>query len=274
MERFDYKTSKVLRHYVYILLAEDNQTILYVGQGRASRVTDHFRDARSAFVKDHNKLTNKQKRLLRCIDSDKELNWRLVAHNLPSQLSAEIVEAAVIDAARSSGNLELLNLNRGARANKYGGLSPSEVSALRAPPINPSLHCGPIFIFPIHRQMSLSGNHYEFTRRAWSVSDELRRHEGGVAIGVQHDGYAEEAYTIAEWQPDHEQGNLWKFARQANQAPDDLRDRNWNGVINLAKGYWQRGGYLVVEFDGRGRVRFMRGSIAYRNWVEIPRVTT
>ncbi|MFM9950009.1 MAG: hypothetical protein ACKV1O_18880, partial [Saprospiraceae bacterium] len=53
-----------------------------------------------------------------------------------------------------------------------------------------------------------------------------------------------------------------------NQECDILLEKNWIKIINSTKGYWQRGNFLLVEFDGNSRFRFVRGS-SNKDWLPL-----
>ena len=45
-----------------------------------------------------------------------------------------------------------------------------------------------------------------------------------------------------------------------------LLNKNWNNILAVAKGFWQRGNYLIIEFDGAGKFRIIRGSKDTTTW--------
>ena len=48
----------------------------------------------------------------------------------------------------------------------------------------------------------------------------------------------------------------------------DFANTNWRNILNQT-GYWQRGNYLVVEFDGKGQFRFLRGNQDKIKWLSL-----
>ena len=69
---------------------------------------------------------------------------------------------------------------------------------------------------------------------------------GGVSVG---------AYHIIKW--NRLDDGKWEFEGLPH---NELEKLNWRTIIKPAMGYWQRGNYLIVEFDGAGRFRIVRGS--------------
>jgi hypothetical protein len=45
-----------------------------------------------------------------------------------------------------------------------------------------------------------------------------------------------------------------------------LFNKGWSNVIAQAKGYWGFGNYLIVEFDGKGHFRMVRGNPDCITW--------
>ena len=79
------------------------------------------------------------------------------------------------------------------------------------------------------------------------------------AVGVAN-GISQGAFSISRWKKSNEsKNNRWYFDGSAVKEPNDLHQKNYLSVIQKARGYWQRGGYLVVEFEGNGEFKFLRG---------------
>ena len=54
------------------------------------------------------------------------------------------------------------------------------------------------------------------------------------------------------------------FEEKVGITPDtkplsEVTEKSWLNVISPAKGYYQRGNHLVVEFNGKGQFRIIRG---------------
>jgi hypothetical protein len=76
-------------------------------------------------------------------------------------------------------------------------------------------------------------------------------------VGVFH-GISQGVFEIDRWTQLPSSGK-WEFTGKSFTENHELADANWFAIIEAAKGYWQYGQYLIVEFDGKGRFRLIRG---------------
>lgn len=268
--KFDKKQRTTLGHYVYGLIDTDKSTILYVGQGQKSRVQDHFHDAlKSKRTLDRKSLTKKQKELIKAIKGGTDPAWRIFSRNLPDAGVAELVEAGIIDALCNSTGSKLLNSNMGMKVKENGGLSAEQVIRKRAKEVNPTKDYAAVFVFPIHNAIKEGKDFYEATRRAWKVRSNLKGIPGAVAVGID-ERYSECVYTIGGWNADKKISGKYAFDKSESNRPKELQDKDWTKIIKRAWGAWLRGHYLVVQFNGEGRFRFLRGC-KNKRWQAIPK---
>lgn len=243
-----------LQHYVYALRDPRDCKVFYVGEGTGSRVVAHLSDALEgrARRRDH---TIHTRRIEEIWAADEMVDWQIISRGHETQREAEIVEAAVMSALMISPNGDLLNLQGGRHAAQHGSLPAHEISALAAQPFNPNREIGAVFIFPRSR-FEEGEAAYEAIRCCWSAGSCWRELENAVAVGVLN-GRSIAAYTITGWAP--AENSKWMFEGEPIDR-DDLVNTRWTHVIDAARGFWQRGNYLVAEFDGNGSFRILRGS--------------
>ncbi len=138
-------------------------------------------------------------------------------------------------------------------------------------PVNPKTAYHKVFIFNISEGLRLHGSAYEATRKAWRYSPLMK--SGGVAVGLER-GISRGVYVFADWEksPDNRPGGLQRYVFHTNNRYDtqsgrdhELLNKDWRKITGMT-GYFNFGGYLVVEFDGRGRFRFLFGYRDKQNW--------
>jgi hypothetical protein len=125
------------------------------------------------------------------------------------------------------------------------------------PTVNPKSAYSVVFVFPIHHVLVDGGSVYEATRRSWNVAP-LYRELPAHAVGLVN-GISKGVFEVNRWTP-HLASGKWEFTGRALAGDHELADSNWVKVIDAAKAYWRYGQYLVVEFDGKGWFRILRGS--------------
>lgn len=265
--RFDAKIAQELGDYVYALQDPRDNKIFYVGVGAGDRVFDHFKDAYKA-LKSNSAWTAKLRRIVEIWEEDMDVQWWIVRYNLQSgttSIDAFDVEAALIDVLEISQNGPALNDIAGHRKATRGILSSSNVAALAAQAVNPTNVAYPIvFIFPIQNALAKGRNVYDATRRLWAVSQAFQKlSPPPLAIGIEK-GISKGVFEIDQWVP-HQASGKWEFTGTDITNGHELSNTNWLTVIGAAIGFWQRGNYLIVELDGNGQFRFLRGS-ANKAW--------
>lgn len=242
----------ILGYYVYGFFDPRDNKLFYVGQGRGNRLFQHFDEA----DRQDAQVTAKISRIREIWNEDLDVVWRILRYGL-DQATALQVEAALIDGVGLSQNGSLLNEIAGHNGENHGLLEPDEVAELGAQSVNPQHAFPRVFVFPIHNQIGQQSI-YDATRRAWRVAERFRNPDiAALAVGLTG-GICRAVFEIHGWQQDQEYTNKWAF--EGEQIGDhELENKNWISVIGYARGYWSRGNYLVVGFDGAGHVSFQRG---------------
>ena len=252
---FDALQRDRLGFYVYALKDPRDGKIFYVGQRKNNRVFDHFAEAQDSLAENRN-ASSKVIRILDIWKNEEDVGWHIVAHGVPEE-SLDFIESAVIDSLLISQNGQCLNKVRGPRSTM---LTAGEVTTLGASRIDPVIALQRVFIFPITNALQSSrDNVYEATRASWSVTERYR-HVPSYAVGVK-DGISMGGYTINRWEE-----RDGKFAFE-DDVEATLQNLDWKYVISQAKGFWQRGNYLITEFDGLGQFRILRGGGSNNDWM-------
>ncbi len=138
---------------------------------------------------------------------------------------------------------------------------------MSAEPVNPGMKITNVFVFPIHNALRGGATPYNATRSAWNVSGSHLSLKGAYAVGLKN-SVSLGSYEIERWVP------VANSNRSEFLAPDHpdvsafqpLLNKNWNNVLAVAKGFWQRGNFLIVEFNGAGEFRIIRGSQDTATW--------
>jgi len=250
--------NKHLNHYVYVYRDPRDNKIFYVGEGIDGRVLDHLRDT---LVAENPKRTEahtaKTRRIVEIWSADEMVEWQIISRKHKTQKDAEIAEAAVMTALGISQNGQLLNLQGGKHGTEHGSIPMEELEALGAQPVNPADSCDTVFLFSIHDSLEKGLSPYEGTRSSWRVAERWRNRTDAIAVGLDQ-GRSVGAFRIDDWEKAGD--GRWRFS--GTELQNDLHNKRWTHVINAARGYFQRGNFLVVDFDGNGRFRVLRGSSA------------
>jgi len=102
---------------------------------------------------------------------------------------------------------------------------------------------------------------YEAARKYWEINKEYRNCEiYKYSVGLI-DGNAETAYKINKWFPTQEKQYIGRYEFEGSETKKtmQLKGFSWRKQRALCMGHWQFGGYLVVEFDGNGKFRILKG---------------
>ena len=264
---FDFIQQIKLGRYVYALRDPRDGKVFYVGQGVGNRIFDHFNEADDWLRNGEDYCLQKNKfassKIIRILDiwrGDEDVNWFIVAHNIVEcDLDGIVsrIESAVIDALSMSQNGVCLNE---IKAPKSSLLIQDDVGALAAEPVNPTEKISRVFVFPIQNSINEQPI-YDATRQAWSVKDSYRdTSETTYAVGINK-GISIGSYIVDRWFP---VGNKYGFD---GRDYEPLLNKNWTAILSKVIGYWQRGNYLIVEFDGKGACRIERGCSDH-NWFD------
>lgn len=267
-DRFDAGIEEKLKCYVYILMKPDDRRVFYVGKGGGkgdgnSRVFDHFDEAEQVLNKRELPLKGKVRAILETWKSSQKVAWLIVRHGL-TEREAEDVEAALIDTLPLTANGSLENLIRGQRVYQ-GLLSSDEVGALSATPASPNNAYPVVFVFQIQNALSQGRSLYEATRGNWSLSQNSRSLPQPLAVGVAN-GLSKIVCGIYDWETSPPGAKTYAFNGNG-LGHHELLNRNFAAVLAPVMGFLMRGGgYIIVEFDGGGRFRVLRGSADKTTW--------
>lgn len=153
------------------------------------------------------------------------------------------------------------------RKNKSGTYDSNQAFATKMCPQKSMI----VYVFPIEKTYLVAGRtDYDSTRKCWPINapEQYNADYGvGVVKGISKTGYS---IDNALWEDVNDKGKM----KKAFQSPrncfnpsdaadprmvDELLNKDWTAILSQ-NGYWQHGGVLVVEFDGKGRYRILRGS--------------
>jgi hypothetical protein len=263
---FDDLQKKKLGKYIYALRDPRDRKIFYVGQGINDRLFAHFNEAEICInsSKPFNDISSKVIRIMDIWKNNEDVEWLILSHNLPDPIIADYVESAIFDSLSESQNGETLN---DVYPPKSSRLLPDDLEAMAAEFVNPQLNYQSVFIFPVHNALTIGTNPYNATRTMWTVSNNYRILNPSYAVGLKK-SISKGSFEISSW-VSVTGTNKHEFISLGHPNPSDyqpLLNKNWNNVLAMAKGFWQRGNYLIVEFDGKGKFRIVRGSQDSYTW--------
>ena len=122
-------------------------------------------------------------------------------------------------------------------------------------PINPKHPCK-VFLFNIGTYTLERNDTYDATRKWWKIKEEYRNtSEYEFAVGLVK-GVSIGSYKLKRWKYDQE---YKKYVFDADEYPDFI-GFSWHKQIEPAKGFFGYGNYLIVEFNGNGKFKILRGS--------------
>ncbi len=270
---FDEIQQSELGKYVYALIDPRDSKIFYVGQGTSNRVFDHFNDADKLNPQkiDLRKASKKLLRILDIWENDLDVDWIIIAYGLDKSVEdldlASRLESGVYHCLEQSINGHLLNDNTPPKSSL---LLPEDVEALGAEYVNPEEEIHNVFIFPIHAALIAGASPYDATRRAWLISKEFQNLGTSYAVGLKN-SISKGSYKVNKWIDSELSPGRFEFLAPGHPNPptlDSLLNKNWTNVLSVVKGYWQRGNYVIVDFDGRGHFRIKRGSVVKTIWYD------
>lgn len=249
---FDILIENYLGYYVYELLDPFTQKPFYVGKGGGDgsgnqRILDHFKSAKALRDKPNYNPSPKIKKIWEIWDAGKRVDWRIIRRGLPDSDTALHIEAALIDAI---GAHNLTNLQKGHGLNESGILVPEELYLKSAPALKPSCAYPAVLIFSIKKSIRERGP-YEATRGWWTGTqkwEQIATHAVGII-----DGVSACVIDIQSWVGgDKDSKRGFEGRSYTDPGTHELLYKNFSPVINEALGYWQRGGWLAVEFNPGG----------------------
>lgn len=243
LDELDGSLNTLLRGYVYALRDPRDQKIFYIGKAGGKdaagngRVLDHFEEARRALLNGSRNHSAKIRRILEIWSVGEDVEWFIVRHGLDSAELAHHVEGALIDLLEISQNGPTLNVQGGHQTATHGLLTRADLDSLKAQPVDPKQFIDrPIFVFPIQRALAGGRSVFDATSKSWRIGQKFQNLQNAIAVGVSS-GVAKGVFVVEKWLPD---GSLFRFeGRELEDPSKELVGRNFVGVINKAKGYWQ-----------------------------------
>lgn len=264
---FDINQKEKLGKYIYALRDPRDGKVFYVGQGVNDRVFDHFNEAEGCLKNSlpFNIMSSKTIRILDVWNNNEDVEWIILSHNLPiDDHISDLIESAVYDGLSESQNGEPFNEFSPPKSTR---LLPGDIEAMAAEFVDPIMPIRNVFVFPIQNALIRGVNPYDATRSTWSVSTGFQSLSPSFAVGLKN-SISKGSFVISMW------NNVVGTSKQEFQSQDHpnpqsfepLLNKNWNNVLAAAKGFWQRGNYLIVDFDGKGNFRIVRGSRDPETW--------
>lgn len=231
MEKFDEKTKKALKHYVYALMDPDPQKgsegLFYIGTGENNRVFDHVKDAC-----DSRKNSKKLSRIreIRNRPGNPFPQHLILRHGLKSEQDAFLIESVLIDCLRTFG-LKILNDQSGHHSNLYGVLSVEEVCRrYQALPLTTiSNDCVIININRKFKRRSTTSDIYQATKQKWVIAGwRIGNPEKPILKYVlsEFDSIIVEVFEVEQW---YKIGKRWGF--EGKVAPENVRRLYFNRRI-------------------------------------------
>ena len=261
---FDGKTYVKLQCYVYALRSPSDKRIFYIGKGGGKanqgnqRVLAHFQEAEEWLQTRKSEPSDKVRRIAEVWLNEEPVEWFVVRHGLTEEVALD-VEAALIDTLGISGNQETCNIVRGHGAHDRGLLSAHDVAAIAATPVMPKAYKR-VFVFQIQNAVGSDRSLKDAIEGDWRVTDRQRSvDDKPVAVGLVN-GISRIALEVVQWRVSPPDSGTHRFDGKPATTAQDLLDKSFVNIIAPALGFLQYGGgYVIVEFDGAGKFRFIRG---------------
>ncbi|WP_344133747.1 LEM-3-like GIY-YIG domain-containing protein [Pedococcus bigeumensis] len=179
--------------YVYLLRDPRDGQVFYVGKGTGNRVFQHAQDAAALTDSEKPKLSR-----IRAIQAaGLQVVTELVRHHIPTEKTAYLIEASVIDALRAVGH-NLTNEVMGHNSATYGWASTAVAASIYdaqpLPDVDESLV---MFKIPkLWTPAMTDAELYEATRGWWVLGPKARRAKYALAV---HKGVTRGVWRIDYW---------------------------------------------------------------------------
>lgn len=264
---FDILQKEKLGKYVYALRDPRNRKIFYVGQGVNDRVFEHFNEADNYLNSSipFKQMSSKVICILDIWNNNVDVEWIILAHNLPTDNNvADLIESAIFDGLSESQNGETQNEVSPPNSSK---LLLYDLDSMAAEFVNPTTPYDYVFVFPIQNALMKGINPYNATRTTWAVTNDNQTLSSAYAVGLKN-SISKGSFQVSAW-TDVAGTSKQEFSSPGHPNPtchQPLLNKNWSNVLAVAKGYWQRGNYLIVAFNGNGQFRIVRGSKDTKTW--------
>lgn len=221
------EVAKQLGHYVYLLVDPRSGQIFYVGKGVGDRFAHHLTDT----------MESRKTKIIGELKAEGlEPTIDVLAHQLPDEKTALLIEAAAIDVL---GLANLANEVRGWNSVQFGRMNLSQLRSLyEAPAANIIDDVVLLRISQLYQHDMTAPQLYEATRGVWIVSS--RRNKARFACAV-FESIVREVYAIERWQPanttpyatrplaDVAIPSRWEFV--GSIAPPEIRARYINHSV-------------------------------------------
>lgn len=254
---FDEIEKKHLKKYIYCLRDPRANQIFYIGQGENDRLFSHFNYADICY-NTHRKAEKLTQKIINIWNDNKDVEWYIVAHNINH--CADEIESSLISTLKLQNNCHLLNDTIG---NNSSFLTKEDLVKIAAPPINPDKEINNVFLFPIHNALNEVNDIYESTRRSWRITNKFRNLKPSYAVGLVN-GISIGAYKINGWNLFDKATNKYEFY---GENYNYFLNYNWRNITSHTQ-YWNRGNHLVVNFNGKGEFKFLRGYGDLEQWLD------
>ncbi len=259
--RFEASEKLILGDYVYALRDPRNGEVFYVGQGKKIRLFDHFSEADKYLKKKNIIASPKVKRILEIWDSGIDVEWFILAHNLKETSNiTDVVEAAAISFLEINNFGKNFHQNRGKHASL---LNPQQLSDLSAPHVNPKNNYSLVFLFPIQTNLKKKIPVKEATECCWRIAKKYHKQEA-LAVGLS-EYLSRGVFKLEQWLPHM---NKYRFDGEELKK-HELFNKKYDRIISHAKAHWLRGNYLIIQFDGQGRFKILKGMAGKPVWIAI-----
>ncbi|MFY7999429.1 MAG: LEM-3-like GIY-YIG domain-containing protein [Candidatus Kapaibacteriota bacterium] len=263
---FDSSAQEQLGYYVYGLLdpRENNSTKpFYIGKGKGNRVFSHAQGVHDEIktIEDESGALSAKESLIAEIIKEGHAVLHIIFRYGLSEDEAFSLEAAIIDIVDYMHPGTLTNI-QGGHGRQQGIMTVAELlRILNTKPVNPSKAYPIVFLFPIHKALRAGSTVYDATRSSWRVSPVQQGYKDAIGVGLDG-GIEKGSFSIDAWHP-VSGTNRHEFT---GTAIPDFSNTNFGAILNRAMGYWQRGNFLVVEFNEKGEFRYVKGSSDKTTW--------
>lgn len=222
------KVIEKLGYYVYLYINPLDNSIFYVGKGKGNRVFAHLDD----------NIESQTAKIVRQIHSrGKGPRIEILVHDLPDEITALRIEAAVIDLI---GKEKLTNQAGGWGSNIVGRMDINEIITLYdSEPVEIHESALLIRINKLYRYGMDEIGLYEATRGVWKVGEKRKKAQYAFAV---YKGIVREVYRIHDWsragtttyktrlQEKFNKPNRWEF--EGKVAEDNVRKKYLNKSVD------------------------------------------
>jgi hypothetical protein len=222
MKKFSPATNKAIGYYVYLLVDPRDNTIFYVGKGKANRVFMHEKYANSL-------SSPKDQRICSIIAGGQEVKKYIIRLGLSNE-EAYIVESVVINLLGTSEHgdintsVSLTNIQCGHGMKKNGMMLVEEVEKLySAKPLTQRMIKHNLLCVNINHLYSAKTDLYEATRKSWVISK--KNADRCDFVASEYQGIIRALYKVnGEWY--HVEGtdkNRFQFDGEPVEDPEILK---------------------------------------------------